>query len=230
MATSKYGKKELEALWVKAGGKKALASTMAAIALAESGGNPNARNPEGPEHAEGLWQIKGQIVKGNPFDPEVSAANAVAKYNSQGLGAWSTYSSGAYKQYLTGANEGAGLSGIASGVLKGLEEKVKAAHLPKAEEEAVLQGAREAAATGEAHEGFNLPAPLKSVEQFVEAITTPSTWLRVAEGVGGVILFFVGLKTLTRGTAGATVVNQPVSAAKGVAKKATEAAAAAVIA
>src|SRR6202044_1982151 len=96
-----YGKAQLEALWLKAGGAKSVAPTMAAIALAESDGNPSSINPEGPQHAEGLWQIKGQLVPGNILNPEVNAANAVAKYRSQGLGAWTTYTEGAYKKYLT---------------------------------------------------------------------------------------------------------------------------------
>ena len=38
----------------------------AAIALAESGGDPNAHNASG---ASGLWQILGQVVRGNIFNP-----------------------------------------------------------------------------------------------------------------------------------------------------------------
>jgi hypothetical protein len=211
MATNKYRKGELEKLWIKAGGSTATANIAAAIALAESGGNPNARNPEGPEHAEGLWQIKGQLVGGNILNPEVNAKNAVAKYNAaKGFSPWTTFTSGAYKSHLFDPAETVA-EGDSEGPKGGKElgegaEKVTGIPFKKA---------------GEA---------VDSVGGFLTDLTTPSTWLRVAEGVGGVILFFVGLKTLTRGTAGATVVNQPVSAAKGVAKKATEAAAAAVIA
>jgi phage-related protein len=75
----------LRALWIKAGGNPSLAGTMADVALAESGGNPNARNPSG---ASGLWQILGQLVPGNIFDPMVNALNAVAKFKLQGLHAW----------------------------------------------------------------------------------------------------------------------------------------------
>ena len=42
MADYTYG--QLETLWTNAGGSKALAPLMAAIALAESGGNPGALN------------------------------------------------------------------------------------------------------------------------------------------------------------------------------------------
>jgi hypothetical protein len=57
-----------------------------------------------------------------------------------------------------------------------------------------------------------------SIGGFLEDLANPSTWLRVAEGIGGVILFFVGLKTLTKGTVGEGAVNQPAGAAAGAAK------------
>src|SRR5215813_3238316 len=97
MAQFTYG--QLESLWIQAGGSKVLAPLMAAIALAESGGNSDARNPSG---ASGLWQILGQPFPGNVFDPKENARMAVAKEKEQGLGAWETYTSGAYKQFLRG--------------------------------------------------------------------------------------------------------------------------------
>lgn len=93
-----YSYAQLEGLWINAGGSKALAPTMAAIAEAESGGNSDAHNPSG---ASGLWQILGNPFPGNAFDPATNARMAVAKYKSQGLGAWVTYTSGAYKAYLS---------------------------------------------------------------------------------------------------------------------------------
>ena len=97
MATYSYS--QLEGLWIQAGGPKPLAPIMAAIAMAESGGNPSAQNPSG---ATGLWQILGNPFPGNALDPATNAQMAVAKYHSQGLGAWTTYTSGAYKQFLQG--------------------------------------------------------------------------------------------------------------------------------
>jgi hypothetical protein len=93
----KLGRSSLEALWNSAGGPPSKAHLMAAIALAESGGNKRAHNPSG---ASGLWQILGQVVPGNVFDPMVNARNAVKKYRSQGLGAWAVYTSGAYKRFM----------------------------------------------------------------------------------------------------------------------------------
>ena len=97
MATYDYG--QLEQLWIQAGGPRAVAPLMAAIAMAESSGNPNAKNPSG---ASGLWQILGNPFPGDPFNPETNARMAVAKYKDQGLDAWVTYTSGAYKRFLKG--------------------------------------------------------------------------------------------------------------------------------
>jgi hypothetical protein len=76
-----YSFSALENLWVKAGGPRWAASQAASIAECESGGNPRAYNPSG---ATGLWQILGQVVPGNLFDPLVNAENAVAKFRASG--------------------------------------------------------------------------------------------------------------------------------------------------
>lgn len=97
---------QLEGLWIKAGGKASLAPTMAAIALAESRGNPNARNDKdngGKQSSFGLWQISTgthAVPNSNWADPLTNAKLAVGKYKSQGLDAWGTYTSGAFKPYL----------------------------------------------------------------------------------------------------------------------------------
>jgi hypothetical protein len=104
-----YSYGQLETLWENAGGSKALAPLMAAIALAESGGNSAAENPSG---ASGLWQILGAVNAGDQgqlFNPQVNAHEAVLKYTTQGLGAWTTYTSGAYEQYYQGSTPAAAL-------------------------------------------------------------------------------------------------------------------------
>jgi lysozyme-like protein len=98
-----YSYAGLEGLWVNAGGPKAYAPIMAAIATAESGGCSTAYNPSG---ATGLWQILGAVDPADQprlTDPAVNAKEAVLKFRDQGLGAWVTYTSGAYKQYLNGS-------------------------------------------------------------------------------------------------------------------------------
>ncbi len=113
---------QLESLWVLAGGTEATADTAAAIAQAESGGNPAAilntaypnlpgyRPPSKgalPEYSVGLWQINTVAHPGySVADLLTPLGNAKAAVAISGGGAsfsaWSTYQSGAYKTYLTG--------------------------------------------------------------------------------------------------------------------------------
>ncbi len=110
-----FGKSQLASLWTQAGGPADVANLMAAIALAESGGNPRAHNPSG---ASGLWQILGLPFAGNVWDPLTNARMAVSKYRSQGLGAWEAYTNGAYKNFDGGGGSG-GLLGTIGGLVTG---------------------------------------------------------------------------------------------------------------
>jgi hypothetical protein len=74
-----FGVGALARLWDQAGGRSSYANLMAHVAIAESGGNPRARNPSG---ATGLWQILGSVLPGNLMNPVVNARNAVSKFNS----------------------------------------------------------------------------------------------------------------------------------------------------
>lgn len=80
--TGDFSISELESLWEEAGGPSWAAPEMAVIAeQCESGGNPDAYNPDG---ASGLWQILGLPFSGNPFSPLVNAEMAVAKFRAAG--------------------------------------------------------------------------------------------------------------------------------------------------
>ena len=94
--------------------------TMVAIALAESGGKSAAHNDDAStgDNSYGLWQINmlGSLgpARRKQFgitsdeelkDPMTNAKAALMVLNSQGLGAWSVYNSGAYKPYLAKAQE-----------------------------------------------------------------------------------------------------------------------------
>lgn len=89
--------------------------TAVAIALAESGGNPQAYNPESAAGAPqgqgsfGLWQIylkaHPQFSGANLFDPGTNAAAAYSIYSSAGgFSPWSTFTSGAYQGNLAAVN------------------------------------------------------------------------------------------------------------------------------
>jgi murein DD-endopeptidase MepM/ murein hydrolase activator NlpD len=96
---------QLKQLAANAGFPSGLQNTMAAIALAESGGNPQSTNPNdngGRQTSWGLWQISygNHTPPPNWSNPQANANLAYQKYLSQGLGAWGTYTSGKYKQYM----------------------------------------------------------------------------------------------------------------------------------
>jgi hypothetical protein len=103
---SKLTYAQLESVWISGGGAASLAPLMAAIAEAESSGNPyalNATDNNGTQSSYGLWQISTGTHTApatNWYDPTVNAQLAVEKLKTQGLGAWGTYTSGAYKQYM----------------------------------------------------------------------------------------------------------------------------------
>lgn len=115
MATATtYSYAQLEQLWINAGGSSATAPVAAAIAEAESGGNPLAAYPGttvapgagSNTDATGLWQILGVPAGFTPAqltDPASNAQMAVAKYNAAGgsFSPWVTYTNGAYLPYVS---------------------------------------------------------------------------------------------------------------------------------
>ena len=105
----------LQGLAEGAGFKGEDARTMAAIAMAESSGNPKAHNPNAStgDNSYGLFQInmlggmgperrKQFGIESNEqlFNPATNARAAKQVYDSQGFGAWSVYKSGKYKEFL----------------------------------------------------------------------------------------------------------------------------------
>ena len=122
---------QLEAVAGEGGFPKSMEPLMAAIALAESSGDPESTNPtdnNGTQTSWGLWQISnGDHSEPAPNwnDPVENARLAYGKWKSQGLRAWGTYTSGAYKSHLpkgyvapdpsginVGTNGGQGIAGV----------------------------------------------------------------------------------------------------------------------
>lgn len=98
-----YTYPELEQLWISNGGPPEWAPTMAAVALAESNGDPNAKNPSG---ATGLWQTL-MSAQGKPFqekygnvnltDPNEAAKIAIIQLaGGQGISNWTADPVGKY--------------------------------------------------------------------------------------------------------------------------------------
>lgn len=111
-----YSLKDLEQLWVNAGGPAAVAPVAGAIALAESSGIAGNVQQGQPYSTTGwgLWQITpgnsepGIAVDNGLLNAQSNATAAVAKYNAainqglDGFSPWTTYTSGAYKTFLGG--------------------------------------------------------------------------------------------------------------------------------
>lgn len=112
MSTQTYNYDQLKKLARRAGFSAAEAGVMAAIALAESGGRINANNAGLNSDGSvdyGLWQINsvhGFDTQRLTSDPLYNARMAYKVYKEQGLHAWTTFTSGAYKQYLNGTTGG----------------------------------------------------------------------------------------------------------------------------
>jgi Lysozyme like domain len=103
---------QLKAVWLQAAAgtqyaTNTWATLMAAIAEAESGGNPSITNPSdnnGTQTSWGLWQISNGTHNApapNWADPAENASLAIGKLDTQGLTAWGTYDTGAYKAFLS---------------------------------------------------------------------------------------------------------------------------------
>jgi hypothetical protein len=99
---TQYNYQQLQKLWTDNGGDESVAPLMASIALAESSnGSPNgsysgAFNPNDAHGGStGIWQINSY----GSTDPNVNATQAVAKYNTQGLNAWGSYTNGSYMKF-----------------------------------------------------------------------------------------------------------------------------------
>jgi hypothetical protein len=223
MADYTYG--QLETLWTNAGGSKALAPLMAAIALAESSGNPGALNTTdngGTQTSVGLWQVSNgtHSYPAAWTTPAGNAAEAVAKYQSQGLGAWGTYTSGAYQQYYQGGTPPSALpQGGGGGTQQAQLDSVPG----------WLGGAFDVASgpigilnaigseivgtvSGGAGTAQSLEGIWKSADIFVKEIDTmltgiewlfvPSHWVRIISFVFGIGFGIPALRSLSRAGAG----------------------------
>lgn len=104
----------IKQLAMSAGLNESRAGLAAAIAMAESSGDPNAHNAKPPDDSYGLWQINmlgamgparrkqfGISDDSQLYNPETNA-KAMAQISQQGgnFAPWSTYTNGAYRQFL----------------------------------------------------------------------------------------------------------------------------------
>jgi len=202
---------QLESVAEQGGFPASMAPLMAAIALAESSGVPTATNPtdnNGKQTSWGLWQIStGTHSEPNPnwADPVENAKLAYAKYKTQGLWAWGTYTSGKYKQFLpknyvapdptltwnptggegiVGTQPTGNPQGSWSGALGNVYSDVTGGLLTIPKEIIALFGDLDQLA-GKLYDSFKL-------------FFQPSTYVRIGAGFFGVMFVIVGLVFLAR--------------------------------
>lgn len=98
-----YTYAQLKALWISNGGNPAAADIAAAVALAESGGNPNASNTNTNGSIDrGLWQINSVHGSQSTFDITGNVKSAIAiSGNGSNWSPWVTYNTGAYKKFMS---------------------------------------------------------------------------------------------------------------------------------
>lgn len=99
-----YNYAQLEYIWTQAGGPPQAAAIAAAIAMAESGGVSTATDQDSNGSTDrGLWQINSVHGAQSTYDVMGNARAAVAISNQgQNWTPWTTYTSGAYLQYMQG--------------------------------------------------------------------------------------------------------------------------------
>jgi hypothetical protein len=117
---SQLNAQQIAALLQQQGVAKEKIPTMTAISLAESSGRPQAFNPNAQtgDRSYGLFQVNmygglgparmkqfGLKDEKDLFDPATNVKAAKQILGSQGLGAWSVYKSGKYKEFLPQAQK-----------------------------------------------------------------------------------------------------------------------------
>ncbi len=207
MATLTYA--QLEQVWLQAAqgtkyNTQAWAALMAAIAEAESSGRTDATNPTdngGAQTSWGLWQISlGNHNAPSPqwADPVTNAKLAIGKLNSQGLGAWGTYTSGAYRSHLqgnvppgTGSLPGggsAGPGGISTtsapggGVIGGILQGVLPGGLGS-----IFGGILGGAGVPQTDTG-SIASDIYTFIKMIAWLYNPANWVRIAAFVLGLVL------------------------------------------
>lgn len=212
---SNYTFSQLEALWINAGGSKALAPYAAATAEIESSGNPQAYNPSG---ASGLWQIEipsnESFVPGgaaNVFSPTANATAAVGLSGNSLAGLisnwtnWETQPNGApatqaYVESIITAN-GSTFNATATGTTSGTGSTGTSS--TAATLSSLNTGSIFTASNGVISDASTLLYDASKTLNFFFQWFNPGQGWRAAMGVSGVLLAGISFKSYTNASASA---------------------------
>jgi hypothetical protein len=109
-----FSQSEVYSLAKSVGLTDSRARVAAAIAMAESGGDPNKRNTKPPDDSYGLWQVNmygslgparraqfGLTADSDLLNPQTNArAMKAISQDGGNFSPWSTYTAGTYRQYM----------------------------------------------------------------------------------------------------------------------------------
>lgn len=186
-----YTPQQIRQLAYDAGFRGAALDMAVAVALAESGGNPLAYNPESAagtkagSGSRGLWQIYGaahpNYNNDTAFDPRENAKAAFEVYQAAGqkFTPWSTYnngSAGKIVKTLPGGVQGVNLGASATGTTQGSNLSIQS--LPNPLAPTIATANKISAALSD-------PVKVKQIETDVGFIVTGSILVTV-----GLVLFF----------------------------------------
>lgn len=188
-----YNFRQLEEIWVLAGGTLAEAPMAAAIALAESAGNPNAVNHNRNGSIDrGLWQINSVHGSLSSTDVAANARGAVKIYKESGWAPWVTFKTGAAQKQLTPARVKSGIP---------LEKPAEGQGIFSQSLEfsgAILEAFGFGAAANAGAKAIGKQAPSKTAaKQLREGEEAPEKVLEDAPGWLAGVLEFIGKEAIT---------------------------------
>lgn len=175
---------ELGMLWVANGGDPSKAGMAAAIAQAESKGDPNAVNKNTNGSIDrGLWQINSVHGAQSTFNKtaNVKAAIAISK-NGTDWTPWSTYNNGAYKPYF---------DALPATLKEGIDEGKAAGDYPGV-------STVKKAVSGTVDAATSTASALGSIAAFFTTLGNASVWFRIGKVLVGVFLGLFGLVVLIK--------------------------------
>lgn len=177
------------------------ANTIAAIAMAESSGNPYAINPNDPGGSygltqinEGAWGIGAENTLGNPqeaFNQAYAVSNGGTNFSP-----WSTYTNGQYAQYLP-------QNSSATGTPDSSNSSGSCGYLIPAFPSFGFPGVTDPTCDGTTSSLSGLSTLIQNASKFLGDLTQGATWERVGVIVIGIILLLVaGWSLATNGFEG----------------------------
>lgn len=221
----RLGLGSLKSLWDSAGGDPSVATLMAHIAIAESGGWPMRNYGEPPPgtgfkggdggrtKAAGLWQILGLPFSGNAYTPSVNARMAVAKYKGAGgTSPWQS-SMGAWGKWANVRDKGGSGGGSSASARPSHMVATKVAgggHVPKIAKAKAKAGSpfHFGGSLGHPNTGHLTQTPtgggpptFGSTIAGMAGATSPTKWGGAGEG-GTIDDYYNAMITLAKGTSG----------------------------